>query len=68
MQKMKCLINSFEYPPGQMHALGDIFDVEDSHVQLFVIVGKAEKTTSVSHETLTRTQEPRRSYTKHTKH
>ena len=68
MQKMKCLVDGFEYPPGQRHALGDFMDVEDSHVQLFVIVGKAEKTTSVSHETLTRVEEPRvkRQYNKRT--
>ncbi len=43
-------------------------DVEDNHVQLFVIVGKAEKTNSVSHETLTRSDEPRvkRQYNKRT--
>ena len=42
MRQMICAVAKFEYPPGKTWRKGQLFDVQDEHVKLFQIAGKAE--------------------------
>ena len=42
MRQMICAVPRFEYPPGKTWRKGQLFDVQDEHVKLFQIAGKAE--------------------------
>ena len=63
MVEMICK-QDIEYPPGTYHKPGDKFDVEEQHVKLFTVIGRAELVKDMTAEEpegyLTRDIQPKR--------
>ncbi len=41
MRQMICAVQGFEYPPGKVWRKGQVFEVQDEHVKIFQVAGKA---------------------------